>query len=135
MSTYFEDINAWALEQSELLKAGKFDQLDIENLLEELDCVVGRDFNDLRTCLIRTMGYMLIAFQNPGISCEDLNHYRERISIILHSSPSLRAKIPEIIREDYSHAQFVAYRESGREDFPATCPWTPEQILDLEYLA
>ena len=39
MQTYEKDIIAWANEQAKLLRAGQFDQLDIEHIAEEIEDV------------------------------------------------------------------------------------------------
>lgn len=39
MQTYEHDINAWANEQARLLRAGRFDLLDVEHIAGEIEDV------------------------------------------------------------------------------------------------
>lgn len=53
----------------------------------------------------------------------------------LADNPSLKAKLPEAVDRGYGNAATLAPGETGlaKPTFPATCPWSVEQILDENF--
>jgi hypothetical protein len=60
--------------------------------------------------------------------------YNARRSAIklLSESPSLRARLPELVSDEYPHARFNAANETGlpEADFPWECPYDVEALTD-----
>lgn len=56
---------------------------------------------------------------------------RTGIDVPLHCSPSLQAKVPEILADEYPHAVFRASMETDRKEsrFPETLEWTLEEMI------
>jgi hypothetical protein len=61
---------------------------------------------------------------------------RRELAQVLDDSPSLRARLPEFIAKAYPHSVEDAVEELRlyRNPFPSECPYTPEQIMDTEFL-
>ena len=61
--------------------------------------------------------------------------HRARTEIILDGAPSLRKKISEFVDKAYKGARKPAALHMSLEEgaLPAKCPWSPEQILDLDF--
>ena len=127
-----------------LLKERQFDDLDLENLIEEVEDL-GRSLGrELRSRLEVLLAHLLKwrHQSNKRSNSWDLTifHQRIRIQQLLEESPSLKATLPEVIRKVYPIAQKQAGKEMRLDKFqwarifPAECPWTVEQILDEDYL-
>ena len=60
---------------------------------------------------------------------------RDEIAALLDDSPSLRREVPSLLTRRYPAAYLLAQNETGLplSTFPATCPWTVEQILDMAF--
>src|SRR5215204_4947801 len=48
---YEDDVYSWALQQGDLLKRGRFDELDLTNLIDEVEDVSRREFDALESNL------------------------------------------------------------------------------------
>jgi hypothetical protein len=61
---------------------------------------------------------------------------RHDLERVLQDSPSLRTRLGTELRRTYGIAVERAVEESGvfRDRFQRECPWTPEQILDRNFL-
>ncbi len=62
--------------------------------------------------------------------------HRKRLKEAFKTSPSLKRYFTEVFQECYQDAIDLASAETGltREKFPPTCPFTPENTLDSNYL-
>jgi len=62
---------------------------------------------------------------------------RRDIELLLQDSPSLRREVAAFVEKAYPHARSEAIEETGAltsDAFPAVCPWTATQVLDLTWL-
>jgi len=58
---YDEDFYVWSQEQAELLRAGRFDALDLEHLIEEVEDLGGSLERSVRSRARRIMEHLLAA--------------------------------------------------------------------------
>lgn len=65
-----------------------------------------------------------------------LLEHRCRLEQSFAESPSLQRYFEEIFASSYQAARKLAAVETDQpiEQFPIDCPFTPEQVLDLDYL-
>ncbi|MFN9649830.1 MAG: DUF29 domain-containing protein, partial [Pseudanabaena sp.] len=56
---YDRDLNLWLEETIAKLKAGDFQNLDVENLIEELEGLAGRDRREVESRLTRLIEHIL----------------------------------------------------------------------------
>src|SRR5262245_39456185 len=56
---YKRDFYRWTTRQSSLLRAGRLNELDLENLAEEIDSLGGRDRRELQSRLIVLLVHLL----------------------------------------------------------------------------
>ena len=136
---YKEDYDAWLLEQIELLKAERFDALDIENLIDELRTLSNmtkREIGHRLTILLQH----LLKWNSQRSSRSNswratIIEQRYRIRRELADSPSLRRYPSEILAEEYMVARLRAADETGLplERFPEKCPYTASQALDESF--
>jgi Domain of unknown function DUF29 len=108
---YDEDFYAWTQQQAALLRAEKFQDLDIMNLAEELESLGARDHRELRRRLQRLVTHLLKwryqpARRQTGHSWRaTIRTQRQEIAEILEQSPSLRRAVPEALSARYALAR------------------------------
>jgi len=132
---YDRDFYAWSREQAELLRAGKLAAADIEHIAEEIDSM-GR--TEKRELISRSSVLLLHLLkwryqpekQSPSWEAS-IRVQRNRLADHLDDNPSLKPLLPQALAAAYRDAALEAVAETGLtgSTFPATCPWTVEQVL------
>lgn len=141
MSTnlYETDFFGWTREQAELLKSGRFSELDTEHLIEEIEAM-GRSE---RQQLTRRFEILLIhllkwkyqpAFRGRSWQLT-ITEQRRRIAKLLAANPSLQPEIDACFLDAYDDARFGAMKETGLalESFPVEPPFDLYKVLGLGY--
>jgi hypothetical protein len=129
MQTYDTDLNAWANEQARLLRAGRFDLLDIEHLAGEIEDVGKSEQRELASRMVVLLAHLLKWQYQPerrGASWEKtIKAQRKDIRYALGESPSLEPKLQEPAWLDvvWTRAVAQAVNETGLDAFPEVCPW------------
>ncbi|MFP5274319.1 DUF29 domain-containing protein [Coleofasciculus sp.] len=137
---YETDFYAWTQEQVTLLKDQHWDQLDRLNLIEEIETLGRQERKELRNRLGLLFGHLLKwQFQPAKRSNSWLGTIREQriqIKLLLQDSPSLNPYLEEVFLTAYELGLALAIRETqlGEKLFPEACPYTPEQIMNPEFL-
>jgi Domain of unknown function DUF29 len=134
---YEQDLALWFQEQAALLKARRFEALDLDHLVEELESLRRQDacrlWHHLRELLVWCLAWTYAPDQrlrHPQWYVRTVNE-RVVLEVILGGSPSLRAALVEDFQACYAHGREVAREETGvpLETFPAACPWTVQQVI------
>jgi hypothetical protein len=137
---YETDALIWTETQIALLRAGKFDQLDVENIISELGYQVRKDKNEVASRLRGLMAHLLKYQFQPGRRSRSwistINNHREGILAVLKEMPSLRPHIDDYIAYHYPKAVRAASIDTRlpASAFPKENPYTIEQILDQDFL-
>jgi hypothetical protein len=137
---YDDDFFRWTQEQAELLRAGKLEDIDLENLAEEIESVGRRDRRELNERLENLLIELLKWRVETGAQCGNWRSaictQRRQIELILRDSPSLRQHLSQQVQEAYCDAKARVIEALGllRPDFPNECPYTLEQILSEDFL-
>lgn len=137
---YDQDLVAWANEQARLLRAGRFDQLDVKHLAEEIEDVGKSEQRELANRMAILLAHLLKWRQQPdrrGTSWTiTIRNQRRAIARALEETPSLKGKLiePRWWEAVWDDATDLAAREAGLEEFTEACPWTVAEILDLNWL-
>jgi type II secretory pathway component PulM len=137
MSTdYDTDFHAWAQEQAGLLRAGRFSQLDIDHVAEEIEDLGKRERRALQSRLGVLLGHLLKWRYQPEYANRKswratINAQRRLLAQLLDENPSLRAGLPQVIERAYADGLDLAVAETPLDygAFPATCPWSGDEIL------
>jgi hypothetical protein len=130
VKTYDQDIVAWATEQAQLLRAGRFDLLDIEHIAEEIEDVGKSEQNELASRMALLLAHLLKwAFQPERRGNSWLRTIKDQRRLIqrrLQRTPSLRPMLtdPEWQDEMWADAVRFAHQETGLDLFPDQCPWS-----------
>jgi hypothetical protein len=136
---YDSDFYAWANTQAALLRAGKLDQADIENIAEEIESMGRSEKRELVSRLSVLLLHLLKWQYQParrGASWEvTIGNQRRALIRHLRDNPSLKPKIPEAVDDAYIDARASAYAETGLglATFPPVCPWPFEQFMDENF--
>ncbi len=139
-SLYDQDFYSWAQQQAEALRAGRLSELDLENLAEEIESMGRSDRRALESHLRNVLMHLLKWkyqhwMRTPGWR-QSIRNSRAAAAKRLKESPSLKAKLQDILQDEYPYARADAADETGLrlDDFPPACPWTLEQLLDEDFL-
>ena len=138
---YDKDVILWSQEQARLLRAGRFSELDIEHLADEIDDVGKSEKRELANRMAVLLAHLLkwrLQPENRSPSWRaTIVVQRKRIALAIKAAPSLKAMIrdPDWQEDMWLDALAQASRETGlpMEDFPDACPWSMDQAADLEF--
>ena len=138
-SDYDSDFLVWTTTQVALLRARKFEQLDLENVIEELEAVARRDKREVAHRTEKLLTHLLKCGAQPERISNSwrrtISEQRKQIARILKDMPSLRAQIDHYIADSYPDAIKQAARETHLpvSSFPQQNPYTTAQILDEDF--
>ncbi len=141
LHSYDEDIIAWANEQARLLREGQFSKLDIEHIAEEIEDVGKSEQRELESRMAVLLAHLLKWQHQPerqGNSWRNtIKGQRDRITRRLRKTPSLKSDWDdgEWWRGVWADALDITVKETGLfyDAFPENCPWTIEQIMDVDF--
>lgn len=137
---YNQDFYRWTQEQSAILKSGRFSDLDIEHLSEEIESMGKSEKRELVHRLTVLLVHLLKWQHQPdhrGASGRlTVIEQRAQTIDVLDDNPSLRAALPDILVKAYRYAVLQTAKETGvgQECFPSACPYSIEQTLQENYL-
>lgn len=140
MSTYDTDFYAWTQEQAQHLKMRKWEYLDLENLVEEIESLGRQERQQLMNRFGVLLGHLLKWQYQPSYRSHSwqatIREQRRKILRLLEANPSLQTFLPEALQLGYEDGVDLAIAETNLPDatFPATCLYTLEQVLDAEFL-
>jgi hypothetical protein len=141
MSKHDTDFVAWAEEQAQHLRERRFELLDLDNLIDEVDDLAGRHRDALESHLRVAMIHLLKLSYTEGSRAPKQNwrrsvrDARDEVDDLLERYPSLRYYLPKEYATAYrkakrdAHKQLADYGDS-HAPFPDACPWSVEQVLD-----
>jgi Domain of unknown function DUF29 len=134
---YEEDFYAWALHNAQLMRDGKFQELDSDNIAEEIESLGRREkrvfVNLLALLLVHLLRWQ---YQPVGRSTswkQTIKEQRHQLLRLLKESPSLKHNGLERLTEAYEDAIVKAEYEMDFTEFPRTCPFTLEECLDRDF--
>ncbi|ECC6922081.1 DUF29 domain-containing protein [Salmonella enterica subsp. enterica serovar Poona] len=136
---YDTDFYGWTQEQADLIRAGRTEDLDLKNLLEEIESMGRSERRELESRLQVLFMHLLkwqYQSERQGRSWQlTIEEQRFRALKVLSENPSLKSKLSDIIADAYRIAVINAERETNirRSVFPETCPWTFEQAVDASF--
>lgn len=140
-ASYESDVIAWAQEQARLLRAGRFDALDIEHIADEIEDVGKSEQRELESRMAVLLSHLLKWQQQPerrGSSWQrTIKEQRKAIARRIAKTPSLKADLQDSDWWEgvWGDALIKAADETGIEfdRLPSACPWPKEKVLSDEY--
>jgi hypothetical protein len=136
---YESDYYGWTLEQADLIKSKRLDEVDFEHLIEELESMGASERRELLNRLRVLLAHLLKWKYQPEFRgrswVNSIREQRRMIPVHLKQNPSLKGKLDEFMLDGYELARGVAADETGLPEstFPQECPWTFEQAMNAEF--
>lgn len=137
---YEEDRCEWIRANTNLLKQGLFEEVDMEHIIEELEMGNKSDKRGLRSHLGVLIAHLLKWYYQPDY--QDKRSWKktiitQRFEIIslLEESPSLKSSLTDMLPKAYKYACSIVETETpiDLKILPKECPYTFEQCLDEEF--
>jgi hypothetical protein len=134
--SYDKDFYSWTQEQAELLRNGRFSELDIDNLIEEVESMGRSEKRELESRLTILLLHLLKwKYQEVrrGRSWQlSIDEQRIQFEKTLNENPGLKPALDQIIKDAYKLAVIRAARETriSKAVFPERCPWTVAQFIE-----
>ena len=135
MTTLYEqDFSLWSERMAELLVSGRFDELDIVNLAEEIRDLSKRERDRLLSSLRLILHHLLKWDHQPELRSRSwwgtIQRERSNIEDYLADSPSLKKYMTEeTLMRLYQRARLDAITETGIE-MPEQCSYTLHDVMD-----
>jgi len=135
---YEADFYVWAREQAALLRAGRYEELDLQNLIEEVDDLGGSLYRSVRSRVRTIIEHLLKLEHSPARGPKEL--WRDTIAVQRADleddlTASLRARIETELPKQYERARAAAARALRRhgeaaaaDALPEACPYTLDEI-------
>jgi hypothetical protein len=137
---YDRDFFEWTAEVARLLREGRFAEVDAEHVAEEIEDVGKRDQRGvegrLRVVIQHLLKWQVQPERRTRGWATSIRTHRLTLLKVFRQSPSLERHGREMLSDVYDEAVGVAMGEAGlaRECFPATCPYTFEQVIRLDFM-
>jgi predicted DNA-binding ribbon-helix-helix protein len=139
-NTYEQDYYLWLEETARFLRSKQFQNLDVENLIEEI-LDLGKSQkqalkSNLRILLMHLLKWKYQSDKRSNSWSFTILEHRIRLDDAFADSPSLKGYFEEVFEECYQKARNLASKETGLplKTFPENNPFPPSQILDFDYL-
>lgn len=139
---YDTDFVEWAAHTAGLLREGRFGEVDLEHVVEEIEDLGNSERSAVWSQLTRMLMHltkMRIQPERYGASWRNsIVSARQEIRARFRNSPSLRRHLDENLREIYRQAVNDALFETGQEKrrkelaIPEQCPWSLHELLEGE---
>ncbi len=136
---YEIDDHLWLLETIELLKQKNFNELDLENLIEELESMGRNDKNAVESLLEQIIRHLLLLQYWTEELDRNYAHWQSEIISFRNQlkrrlTGNLRNHLAKEILNLYQDAlEYVEGKTQYKVNFPTECPYTLEQLLDRTY--
>lgn len=138
-TTYDQDFYAWSREQASLLRSGRLSEADIDNIAEEIESMGRSEKRELVSRLTVLLLHLLKwefqpSFRGPSWEAS-IQVQRMKLVDHLNDNPSLRPQLPTALASAYAVSRIEASVETGlgKAAFPADCPWSFQQAMDVGF--
>jgi hypothetical protein len=141
---YEQDFYRWTQQTAALIKQGRFNEIDAEHLIEEIESMGASERRELESRLEVLIAHLLKYHFLESWRDENgrgwqatIKEQRHKIKRLLKRNPSLKPQIQTLFVEDdiYQDGYLKAIAETNLSNvFPEQSPYSIEQILDDEFL-
>lgn len=136
---YERDLYAWSREQARLLKEGRLDEVDAENVAEEILDVGSTEYDKLesalRVVLLHILKWDYQADKRSRSWENTIAIQRHHALRQLRKNPSLKSRTQEAVTDAYDDSRRLASSETDLEldTFPEACPYDWDTILNRPF--
>ena len=139
---YQTDVVAWAHEQAGLIRAGRFELLDLENIAEEIEDVGKSEQRELASRMAVLLAHLLKWQYQPQkrTSSWTLTIKEQRRLVIRRIQKTLSLRIvledTEWVDDIWLDSKTLAEKQTGLDIgiFPEICPWNLPNVLEESWL-
>lgn len=133
---YEQDYGLWAEQMADLIAAGRFGELDIENLVEEVRDLSKRERDRLLSSMRLIVHHLLKWDYQPQRRSKSwqttIQRERNNILFYLKDSPSLKRYLTDDwVSEVYINARLNAMKETGL-DLSDQCSYSIQDVLERD---
>ena len=138
-TAYENDVILWAEEQARYLREGRFSELDIEHLADEIEDVGRSEKRELASRMAVLLAHLLKWRLQPERRSRSwrttIADQRRKIEVALRATPSLKTTLRDPIwqEEMWLDARTRAREETGLDAMPDACPWSMDDVRDPEF--
>lgn len=139
-TSHDSDFYTWVQEQTALLRAGRVEALDLDNIAEELSDVGLNEYYRLQSAVEIILLHMIKWDHQPERRTRSwalsIAEHRERALIQLRKSPGLKSSLEEVQQDAFRLARLGAARQMKRpqKTLPTDCPYAWDDILNRPFL-
>lgn len=139
-ATYQADFNLWIDKTAQLLREHRWQEIDLENLIAEVEDLGKSERRAIVSQLIRLLLHLLKWQYQPQRRSDSwldsITDARTQIELAIQNSPSLKIYPTEQLQESYQKARRQAAKQTGMliSVFPEDCSYSPELVLDEDWL-
>lgn len=136
---YEDDFHGWAMSTAALLREKRYDQVDYNHIIEELECMGASErrelINRLKQLMLHLLKWQYQSDMRSKSWKDSIEDQREQIYLLLMDNPGLKSQIKGILEIAYSLAQKKAHKETSisLKLFPPECPYSIEELIDEEF--
>ncbi len=136
---YEEDFYGWISASIGLLKQKRFDEMDIDHLIEELEDMGNNKKHALVSRLAQLIFHLLKWQRQPdfrGRSWDaSIQEQRKKIKKLLLENPSLKSELDIFLVDAYEDSILLIKKEThiDLKLFPRECPYDFDQIMNDEF--
>lgn len=136
---YDSDFYTWSQEQGRLVREGRWNEVDRENVAEEIESLGREQFNRLESAFRVILMHMLKWDHQPRKRSRSwaLSIETQRIELadVLGDNPGLKSRLDEAIARGYRKGRLDAIKETGLKasSFPDSCPYSFDDITSRAF--
>jgi len=137
---YDQDFFAWTVETARLIRSGLLSEVDLARVAEEIEDMGKSETRELWSRLTVLIIHLLKWKCQPARRSrgwqDTIAEQRDQLDRLIKNSPSLRRAAGPSLPDVYPNAVRRARIQTGLsfDDFPRTCPFTENQVLDHDFL-
>lgn len=137
---YDRDYYLWLSHTAQLIREGKFAEVDVTNLVEEIEDMGRSEKRAVKSNLVVLLLHLLKYKYQPAKRTNSwkstIREHRRRLRDDFQFSPSLKGYFGEVFDSCYQDAKKQAADETGLslDTFPNESPFTSSEVLSPDYL-
>jgi Domain of unknown function DUF29 len=138
--TSVTDFNMWVNQTTVLLQKRRWQDIDVERLIEEIQDLGKSEQRAIASQLTRLLMHLLKWQYQPQRRSDSwldsITDARTQIELAIADSPSLKSYPAVQLKENYNRARRQAAKQTGIQEsvFPEDCPYPLERVLDEDWL-
>jgi hypothetical protein len=137
---YTTDFHLWVQQTAQLLRERRWQEVDVENLIEEVEDLGKSERRGITSQLTRLLLHLLKWQYQPQRRSDSwldsITDTRTQIELAIKDSPSLSNYPADQLELCYQRACRHAAKQTGMSlsHFPPACPYALAQVLDEDWL-